>query len=154
MNRSKLAYVNTTQVLEEYQGMQEASQAYEVKLQEWQSRTDTLRLEFEKEVKEFEAEKPSLSSKEKEIRLTSIEKKRNDLQKYREFASQKAVEKEAAMTEQVLKQLNTFMKEYGEKMGYTLILGANGQGSLLYAKDGMDITQEMIEMVNRRYRKS
>ncbi len=54
-------------------------------------------------------------------------------------------------TEQVWKQLNQYIKEYGDKESYTYLYGARGEGNLLYAKDSKNVTKELIEFVNARY---
>ena len=53
---------------------------------------------------------------------------------------------------QVIKQLNEYIKEYGKKNKIDYILGANGSGSILYASDKKDITDEVIKYVNQRYK--
>ncbi len=153
LNSPKLAYVDTTRVLEEYQGMRDAKQMYEKSLEQWQSRTDTLRSEFESQIKEFEQQKASLKKEAKARALASLEQKKQEVQKYREYASKEAIEKEAQMTNQILQQMNAFIQDYGKKQGYLMILGANGQGSLLYAEESIDITDEVIKLINQGYKK-
>lgn len=52
---------------------------------------------------------------------------------------------------QIIQQLNQYIKDYGEKKGYTMILGAEGSGALMYASKGINITPEVKEYVNYRY---
>ena len=42
-------------------------------------------------------------------------------------------------------EVNNLIKEYGRDNNYQLILGANGNGTLAYADNGMDITNLLIE---------
>jgi len=53
--------------------------------------------------------------------------------------------------QQILTQMNTYIQLYGKDKGYTIILGANGQGSLLYAEEGIDITEDIITYINNKY---
>lgn len=53
--------------------------------------------------------------------------------------------------EQVWKQLNQYIREYGENNGYRYIYGATGQGGIMYAKESEDITEVVIDYVNARY---
>lgn len=53
---------------------------------------------------------------------------------------------------QIWNQINQYTKEFGEKGQYELILGANGQGSLMYGTPDNDKTKELTEFVNTKYR--
>ncbi len=53
--------------------------------------------------------------------------------------------------QQILNQMNTYIQSYGKENGYTVVLGANGQGSLLYAEEGIDITEDIITYINNKY---
>jgi outer membrane protein len=53
--------------------------------------------------------------------------------------------------QQVMKQLNQYIREFGEEKGYTFIYGANGNGSLMFAKDEKDISEPVISFVNNKY---
>lgn len=48
-------------------------------------------------------------------------------------------------------RINNYVKEYGKENGYTYIFGANGDGSIMYAEEGKDITKEIIQMINQKY---
>lgn len=54
-------------------------------------------------------------------------------------------------TAQVWQQLNQYIQEYGEQNGYDYIYGVTGDGNLMYAKKGNDVTTEVLEFVNSRY---
>lgn len=48
-------------------------------------------------------------------------------------------------------RLNEYFVEYGRDNNYSLILGAGGQGVLLYADTALNITSEFIVYANKRY---
>ena len=54
-------------------------------------------------------------------------------------------------TQQIWKQINEYLHDYGKEYGYDMILGADGTGSLMYANEAIDITDHLIEYVNRKY---
>lgn len=47
--------------------------------------------------------------------------------------------------------LNEYILEYGKKYRYDFIYGANGEGNLMYASEGKDITDKVIEFSNKKY---
>ncbi len=48
-------------------------------------------------------------------------------------------------------RINEQVKKYGKEKGYAFILGASGNGSLMYAADSEDITIEVIDFLNTNY---
>jgi len=54
-------------------------------------------------------------------------------------------------TDQVWDQLNQYVKDFGDERKYQYIYGTTGQGNLMYAKDQLDISKEVLEYVNNRY---
>ena len=57
------------------------------------------------------------------------------------------------INEAVWQQLNRLIKQYGKEHGIRVLVGANGMGSVMYYDEGYDITDKVIEYVNKDYNK-
>jgi len=57
----------------------------------------------------------------------------------------------AQYNEQILKQLNQYIADYGKKMGYDMLWGANSDGSIMYSKDVYNVSDDVIAYINSRY---
>lgn len=55
-------------------------------------------------------------------------------------------------TEQIWKQLNQYVTDYGKANGYDYIFGGDGSGSLMYAREGLNITDKVKIYVNQSYK--
>lgn len=53
--------------------------------------------------------------------------------------------------EQIWKQLNQYINDYGKENGYSYILGAEGSGAVMYADQTNNITEAIKTYVNKRY---
>lgn len=53
---------------------------------------------------------------------------------------------------QIWKQINQYIADYGKEKGYAFIYGATGSGSLMYAGDHYDLTNEISVYVNEKYK--
>ncbi|MCW3084173.1 MAG: hypothetical protein JWP12_1539 [Bacteroidetes bacterium] len=53
---------------------------------------------------------------------------------------------------EILAQLNQYVKNYGEENKYAYIFGSDGNGSLMYANEGDNITKEVIIYINNKYK--
>lgn len=58
-------------------------------------------------------------------------------------------QKSEAFQNSIWQELNKRIEEYGKKMGYKYILGANGDGSIMYGDEAEDITEELIKYLNK-----
>lgn len=57
----------------------------------------------------------------------------------------------AQYDQQILTQLNQYVKQYGEENGYNYIFGNEGNGLLMYAPEAENITEEVVEYLNNKY---
>ena len=55
------------------------------------------------------------------------------------------------LSEAVWKRLNTYIKEYSSVKGHRIVLGAQGNGNVMFASDEIDLTNEVITYANVKY---
>lgn len=53
--------------------------------------------------------------------------------------------------EKIISQLNSYVKDFGRKNNYSVILGATNDGSVMYADTSLNISKEIISYINNRY---
>lgn len=53
---------------------------------------------------------------------------------------------------EILTQLNQYVKDYGKLNKYTYIFGTDGNGSIMYANEKEDISDQIILYINERYK--
>lgn len=54
-------------------------------------------------------------------------------------------------TNEVYTRLNEYIKEYGKKNGYGIIIGSNGQGNVMYIDKTEEVTEDLIKFINDKY---
>ncbi len=57
------------------------------------------------------------------------------------------------MTKKIWERLNPLLEEFGKEVGCELIVGANGAGSVLFGSKKIDVTEDAIGFINRKYEK-
>ena len=55
------------------------------------------------------------------------------------------------VSQQVWNRLNIYIKEYGTSHKFKFILGTQGNGNVMYAKESLDVTEELLEFANAKY---
>ena len=150
-NKSTIVYVDAQKLVSGYKGMQEARKEFELKAKSWQSNLDTLRMELEAQIKEYEVSSVKLSLKEKALTEELIRTKQEQYMNYREIVSEKVKKEDQELTSKVLNKVNDYVKRYGEEKSYSIIMAATQFGNIVYAEKGTDITEEVLQGLNLEY---
>ena len=80
-----------------------------------------------------------------------IEYLKKDYMSKAERFSKELEQLKASYSDKIWKQLNQYSKDFGKEKKYQIILGANGQGSIMYAEDSFDLTDQLVEFANKQY---
>lgn len=57
------------------------------------------------------------------------------------------------MTKKIWERLNPLLEEFGKQNNYEMIVGANGAGTVLYGNKKNDVTESVINFINKKYEK-
>jgi len=149
--RQKIGYVDTNLLMGKYKAMDDARAEFEKKAAVWQSNTDTLLMDWQNELKNYEKERTKMTKKEKELKEELLRNKQQQINQYQEAMQMKAREEEQKLTQTVINEVNDYISEYGKKHGYDFILGATGSGNIVFASDTRDLTDVILEGLNKEY---
>ena len=148
---TKVAYVDSVKLMDGYDGMKKAREAYKKKASQWQANVDTLTKEVQLAIMDYEKQVSKMTKIELSLTKEVIKNKQEKLANYQRAIQSKAQQEDAEMTQQVLTRVNGLIKDYGKANGYQVIFGANGSGNIIYAVDAMDITDEVLKVLNSDY---
>jgi outer membrane protein len=59
---------------------------------------------------------------------------------------------EIKFQKQIWTQLNQFTVDYAKENNYDIVVGANAQGSVMFVKDNIDITVDLIKYCNEKHK--
>lgn len=149
--QQKVVYVDSAKLLNDYKGMQAARATYQQKATTWKANIDTLTNEVKQQIFQYEKESPKMTAKERQLSQELIRTKQNQLAQYQNALNTQAQQEDQKMTGEVVSQINAYLKKYGESNGYRIILAATEYGNLAYADETLDITEEVLEGLNKEY---
>ncbi len=146
----KIAYVDSGRLLNGYKAMIEARKEFEKKQAGWQANVDSLTTDVQDAIKQYEKVAAGGSSNEKQMARELINTKQKQLYDYQNALRQNAGVEEQRLSQQVLTTVNAYLLRYGKKHNYKLILIA-ANGNIAYADDDMDLTDMVVEELNKEY---
>lgn len=144
-------YIDVNLLVNGYEGMKEARKEFQQQQQLLEADADSILGVWKNELTKYEKERSGMSAKEREAREELLDMKGQQVSAVMEATKRKIAEQEKKQTEQVLAQVNDFIKRYGKEKKHRLILGANGTGNILYAPEELNITNEVLEALNKEY---
>lgn len=149
--RPKSAYVDLGKVYNEFV----LKQDLETKLTDVsvlrQSQLDSLKLELTTLGRTYQNE--TNVDLKKDLETEYLTKRQEYLMKESTY-TEEAERLTAEYDEQIWKQINQYVRDFGAKNGYNYIYGAEGSGSLMYGSDSENITEEIVGYVNSSFKGS
>lgn len=143
---TKIAYVDIPKVFNAFEMKKELQEKYK-KTEIIRKRVlDSLSLELQILSKKIRADE-----KNKDL-VYEFDLKREDFFKRKNLIEQDNANLSSQYDKQILEQMSQYMLDYGKKHGYDLILGADGNGTLMYANEKMNISEVITKYVNDRYK--
>lgn len=149
----KVAYINTDTVMAKYQ----MAIDMEKDLQDYQKR---LKNELESKLKKFQTDYENYMKNGANLTLTQQKQTEQDLTKRQQELPQleqqmmlDLQERQVADNKKMLDAVYAFIRDYNKKhQNFDIILSKSYLGSpVLYIDEGMDITNEIIEGLNKEY---
>jgi outer membrane protein len=148
----KIAYVRSSDLIEKFAGTQEARAELQKKKNVMIANVDTLHSQFEKERLAYMKVAPSLSANERKNREEVLGKQQKHIVQYEEAVDGQITEQDEKMMGAVLTQINSFVEQYAKEKDFDIIMGTTLSGSLLYGKESMDVTDDILIKLNAKYK--
>ncbi|MDP2921323.1 MAG: OmpH family outer membrane protein [Candidatus Omnitrophota bacterium] len=142
--QGKIGYIDLSRSFDEYQKTKDFDKELEKKGDMKQEEREKLVQEVRKMREELEL----MNKSAREKKETDIESKIKSLQEFDQDAKVDLTKDRDNMVKDILKEMSDVIKEYGEKNGYSIIVNDR---VLLYGDSGMDITNEIIKILNEKY---
>ncbi|GAA0752900.1 OmpH family outer membrane protein [Psychroflexus lacisalsi] len=146
--QDKTAYVDNTVLIQDYYKMKTTEARFEKKSQKLSEELDSVAGEFQKEVQEFQEGMNRMSTKDRERRQSELMQKQQRLQQRQQQQSQMLRQESDQAIDSLITEVKDLVSEYGEEKGYAYIFGSNESANIMYAKEGLDITEEVLEEIN------
>lgn len=152
-NEQKTAYVDTTRLIQEYSEMQEIEAEFTTKSDRVKSELDSVARGFQMEVQEYQTNMNSMTTAQRQETEERLMRKQQSIQQQQQQMGNQLRQESDVVIDSIVTKVKEYVKEYGKENGYTYIFGSNESANIMYAEDGLDITEEVLEKLNAGYKK-
>ncbi len=149
-----IAYVDIDTLQENYIYFKTKKAELESKQKAMENELENMARQFEKEYVALQqkAQAGTLSQSEGEAAQKNMIEKQQNLEKKRSGLAEQLMKLQDNFNTDLKKRLDDFLAEYNKDKGYDYVLSYSKNGSILIANPALDVTQEVLEGMNAKYK--
>lgn len=146
----KVGYVDLQRALNEVEEGAKAKAALKAEFDGKQKTLDAKQNELKAMKEDLDARGMMMTPEAKQERMTQMQQKLVETQQLYMQMQQELSQREAAVTGEIFQKMGTILQTMGRDAGYTVIIE---KAAILYAKNHIDLTNELIRRYNDAYGK-
>lgn len=151
---SRIVYVNTDTLLTNYEYYKDVVKEFENKRFALENDLAKRSQSFQNEVALFQRRIQAGGISEEQAKATqaNLQKKEQDIMMFKENAAGNLQGDQAKKTDELLSNITAYLKKYNSSDKYDMVIGYSKGGGVLYAKEDLDITKEVLKGLNDEYK--
>lgn len=152
-DQMKTGFIDNSKLINDYQKKKDVEAAFKTKIEAFDKKVESIGQEFQIEAQAFQQKAATMAQKDAQEQYQILGQKQQRLQQQFQAEEQLIQKESQTQIDTLIKEVRAFVKDYGKKNGYTYILGSNEAGSVLYGEESKDLTKEILEELNKSYKK-
>ncbi|HLT65156.1 MAG TPA: OmpH family outer membrane protein [Flavobacterium sp.] len=149
----KTAYIDTEKLMKEYQESIDFETKYEAMSKRMQNELEADMKKFQNDVVDLQRNAQSKGMEWAMARQKELEKREVTLAEKQQNYMMKFQQEGSAERDSMVTKMKGFIKDYGQEKGFDYVFGTGDAATVLYAKDGYDITEDILKLMNDAYAK-
>jgi outer membrane protein len=149
----KTAYVDTSVLMKEYTGTKDLDAKYKAKGEEKGRQLQAEIDRFKQEAQNFQAQAQANGQAWAQQRGSELQRREQQLAQAQQALSQQLQQEGGTEMDSLVAGVKRTIKAYGKEKGFTYIYGTgDSNASILYAEDKLDITKDILKLLNDKYK--
>ncbi|MDR1416735.1 MAG: OmpH family outer membrane protein [Prevotellaceae bacterium] len=148
-----VVYVNIDSLVRGYDMYFDLQKEFEAKAKKKDGDFTARMKKFESDARDFQnkVEKGLVTRSQAQQLQDGLAKREQELLQLRQDLQGELQEEEAVMMRQIQNNIQTYVNEYNQTKGYSLILSTSGSSVVLYGSPALNITSEVLSGLNKAY---
>ena len=147
----QLAYINSDSVLKHYDYLKVNRDQLETKTKKMDQDLRNRTTGLQNEITAYQRNVSSMTLGQARALEEDLGKKQQNLQLYQQSLQQQLMQEEAKLNKELYDRITTFLKKYGQQKGLQVVLKFDPTSDVLYGRESLDITKDVIEGLNVAY---
>lgn len=152
----RIVYVNTDTLLNNYDFYKDVQKEFENRGFALENELQKKSTSFQNEVALFQKriQAGGMTQSQAETTQQQLQKKEQDILLYRDNAAGAMQQEQAAKMDEILTGIQDYLASYNADDRYDMVIGYSKGGGVLYAKENLEITAEVLKGLNDAYNKT
>jgi outer membrane protein len=150
----RTVYVQVDSLLKNYEFFKDTRKELENKNFQLENELTTKGRSLQNEVAFFQQKAQTMTPEQARSTEAQLMKKQQDLVAYRDQSAQALGMEEAKKNEELYKNIRSYIDKYNKENGYEFVLGYSLGGGILFANPSLDVTQKILDGLNKEYKGS
>ncbi|SNR40936.1 periplasmic chaperone for outer membrane proteins Skp [Lutibacter agarilyticus] len=147
-SQTKIAYIDVADVMSEYKAMIALETEMTAKQQQVAGQLQASQAAFQTKVQEYYKNAPSMSASKKQTTEQALQQEGQQLQGQQQQASQMLEQENITKSEVLIKTIDSIVADYSKSKGFGIVLGTQGNGTVMYGDDALNITSDVVAILN------
>jgi outer membrane protein len=149
----KIAFVNSDSIKEHYQLVMDLQKNLETKFAQYDGEISRKQQLLEQQAQDLQKkyESRQISAEDAQRADEQLQAEGRKVYELNQTYSNKMAEEESKLNKVFIDSIYNFLQRYNSNNTFDYILGYSKGGGILFAKDTLDITKEVIENLNKEY---
>ena len=152
LKASTIVYVNSDSLMDNYELVKEVRKELEKERAAAEKQFATEYRALEAEYNDLKAKASTMTEEQGMAKQQELAMKEQKLTDYRDELNEKLSMNEMKKTEKFQQEIEDYLKANYNGTNYSYILGHTKGGGILFSKNNLDITKEVLEGLNNTYR--
>lgn len=149
--KTKIGYVDVEELMKEYDATKDVEEALKVEQEVMAKTLDSLSVAFQNKVKAYYQKANRMSAKSRQNKEQELQQEQQSIQVKQQEAQQALQKKSQDEIERLTKKVDSVVAAYAASNKYNIILGTQGNGTVMYGEDEMNLTETIIDELNEEY---
>lgn len=151
---AKTAYVDTSVLMKEYTESKDIQEKYKAKSEEKGRQLQAEINRFKQEATNFQSQAQANGQEWAQKKGAELQRREQQLAQAQQQLAQQLQQEAGVEMDSLVSGVKKFIKSYGKEKGYTYIYGTGEPATILYAEEKLDITKDIIKLLNEKYKAS
>ena len=151
----RIVYVNTDTLLNQYDYYKDVVKSSENKRFRLETDISNKAKNFQNKVAFFQqkVQQGGMTQEQGQTAQSQLQQEEQAIMAFRDKSAQDLSKEDAKKTEDILNNIQAYLKEFNAGDKYDMVIGYSKGGGVLYAKEDLDITTAVLEGLNKKYAK-
>lgn len=152
-NQTKIAYINVEDLMKDYNATKALEETLKAKQEEMTKSWDSISAPFQLKVQQYYQNAQKMSVQKRTETEQALQQEQQMLQARQQQAGQALQKEQQEKSEAITKKIDSFVTDYAKSMGFHLVLGTAGNGTVMYGDKKLNVTKEILEILNKDFSK-